>query len=230
MKNFETLKTPRREFIGSLVAGAAAFGLSSVATPLEATASRQYAVSSDPDQWFDQIKGKHRAVYDVPKPHGPFPFAWSRVFLLTNEKTGTPASDCSVVVVLRHDAIAFALPSPLWEKYKLGEFFKIMDPKTNAPSIRNPYWQPKPGDFVFPAIGQVAIGINELQADGVMFCACELAVMVQSAAIAAGMKKDPEEVRKEWMASMLPGIQPVPSGIWALGRAQEHGCAFIFTG
>jgi len=28
----------------------------------------------------------------------------------------------------------------------------------------------------------------------------------------------------------LPGIQPVPSGVWAIGRAQEHGCAYCFAG
>jgi len=229
MKTDKKLKTPRREFLGTLATGAAAFGLASIASPIETSAASQVALTADPDEWFNQIQGKHRAVYDVPQPHAIYPFAWARVFLLTNEKTGTPAKDCNVVMVLRHNAIAYSLQSSMWEKYKLGEFYKIMDPKTNAPSLRNPFAQAKPGDFVVPAIGQVAIGINELQADGVMFCACELAIMVQSAVVAASMKKDPEEVRKEWMAAVLPAIQLVPSGIWALGRAQEHGCGFIYT-
>jgi intracellular sulfur oxidation DsrE/DsrF family protein len=53
---------------------------------------------------------------------------------------------------------------------------------------------------------------------------------VYSTALAQGMKQNPEEVKKDWMAGLLPGIQVVPSGVWALGRAQEKGCAYIFAG
>src|SRR5580704_11762540 len=38
----------------------------------------------DPDAWFGQLKGKHRMILDVPRPHEVFPFVWPRVFLLTN--------------------------------------------------------------------------------------------------------------------------------------------------
>jgi hypothetical protein len=44
------------------------------------------------------------------------------------------------------------------------------------------------------------------------------------------MNLKPEEVLQEWQANLIPGIQPVPSGVWALGRAQEHKCAYIFAG
>jgi intracellular sulfur oxidation DsrE/DsrF family protein len=63
-----------------------------------------------------------------------------------------------------------------------------------------------------------------------MFCVCEAAISVYSASIAAGMKADAAEVRKDWVAGLLPGIQPVPSGVWALGRAQQKGCGYIFAG
>jgi intracellular sulfur oxidation DsrE/DsrF family protein len=39
-----------------------------------------------------------------------------------------------------------------------------------------------------------------------------------------------EDVMNEWKANLIPGIQIVPSGVWALGRAQEHGCQYIFAG
>jgi len=29
---------------------------------------------------------------------------------------------------------------------------------------------------------------------------------------------------------VLPGIEVVPSGVWAVGRAQEHHCAYCFAG
>jgi len=69
-----------------------------------------------------------------------------------------------------------------------------------------------------------------LQNDGVMFCVCDMAMTVFSAVVAKGMNMDAAAVKKEWVAGVLPGIQVVPSGVWAVGRAQEHGCAYCFAG
>lgn len=44
------------------------------------------------------------------------------------------------------------------------------------------------------------------------------------------MNLDASEVRKDFMSGILPGIQAVPSGVWALGRAQNKGCGYIFAG
>jgi intracellular sulfur oxidation DsrE/DsrF family protein len=59
---------------------------------------------------------------------------------------------------------------------------------------------------------------------------CDAAMTVYSAAVAQAMGKDAAAVRKEWDAALLPGMSLVPSGVWALGRAQEKGCAYIFAG
>ncbi|HVZ55928.1 MAG TPA: twin-arginine translocation signal domain-containing protein [Chitinophagaceae bacterium] len=223
--------TSRRGFLGSLAAGTAALGLSTLGTPALAGAAPQaQTLPDDPDAWFGRIKGKHRVIFDTPAPKEIFPFAWPKVYLMTNEKTGTPNKDCSVVVVLRHEAIPYAMESRLWEKYKFGEMFKITDPKTKAPSIRNPFWKPGPDDYKIPGIGPVAIGINDLQDQGVMFCVCDMAMTVMSAAAAQGMNLDAAEVKKDWVSGLLPGIPPMPSGVWAVGRAQEHGCSYVFVG
>ena len=222
---------PRRQFLGTVVSGVAALGLSSVISPLTANAGNDFSNGTgDPDEWFKQIKGKHRIVFDVPKANEIFPFAWPRIFLATNGATGTVEKDCSVVVVLRHTAIPFAMEDRLWAKYNFGEVFKINDPKTNKPSIRNPFWKPNQGDFKVPGLGAVPIGINELQDSGVLFCACNMAVIVYSAAIADAMKLDAEEVKKDWLSGILPGVQVMPAGIWAINRAQEKGCSYCFAG
>jgi intracellular sulfur oxidation DsrE/DsrF family protein len=157
---------------------------------------------------------------------------------MTNEATGTPSKENTVVVILRHNAIPYAFEDRLWAKYNFGEVFKASeigpafkaaDYKTAA-SVRNPFWKPKMGDFQVPGIGSVAIGINDLQEQGVMFCVCNAAITVYSTAISQGMNMSPEEVKKDWLAGLLPGIQVVPSGVWAVGRAQEHGCAYCFAG
>ncbi len=230
--------TQRRGFLGALATGAAAIGLAAFASPLKLNAEPldpEPVITPSPsvhpaDLWFDGIKGLHRVVYDATRPHEVMPFAWPRVFLMTNDATGTPETDCGVVVVLRHDAIPYAFEDRLWATYKLGELFKADDPKTKAAAVRNPFWKPAKGDFQIPGIGEVQIGINELQASGVMFCVCDAAMTVYSAVAAQGMGKEAAEVKKEWLAGVLPGIQVVPSGVWALGRAQEHGCKYIFAG
>lgn len=229
-KSTEHQSSPRRKFLGNLVAGAAAFGLAGVTSPFTAVAANPDKFADDADMWFSKIKGKHRIAFDVPHANGIFPFAWPKVFLLTNEKTGTPAKDCNAVVIFRHTAIGYAMQNGLWEKYKFGEMFKADDPMTKAAATRNPFWEPKHGDFKVPGLGPVDIGINDLQKDGVMFCVCDMALTVFSAGAAEGMNLKAEDVKKEWVAGLLPGIQLVPSGVWAIGRAQEHGCAYCFAG
>lgn len=222
--------TDRRGFLGSIATGAATFGLAGLAAPLDLHAEEPGTGADDPEEMFKKIKGKRRIVFDSPQPHEIFPFAWPRVFLLTNEATGSPEKDCGVVVVLRHDSIPYAFEDRLWEKYKFGEMFKANDPETKAPATRNPFWKPKPGAFKVPGIGEVAIGINQLQDSGVLFCVCGAAITVYSAVAASKMEKDAAEIKKDWESGLLPGITVVPSGVWALGRAQEKGCGYVFAG
>jgi intracellular sulfur oxidation DsrE/DsrF family protein len=166
------------------------------------------------------------------------PFAWPKVFLLTNAATGTPEADCGVVVVMRHEGIPYAFQDKMWEKYNFAEFFKAADPgpaftaadAATATKTRNPFWNTKHGDFQLPGFGAVDIGIKDLQASGVMFCVCNAAMTVFSAIAAQQKGMKPEEVMKEWKENLIPGVQVVPSGVWALGRAQEHKCAYIFAG
>lgn len=226
----DTGGTTRRRFLTSLAVGAGAVGVASL--PLgfarEANAEAPVMAPDDPDALFNAINGKRRAVFDVMEPHGSFPFIGPRVFLLTNAATGTPSKDVSIVVVLRHEAVPFALNSDLWAKYKLGQALKFDDPATNAPATRNVFSKPGPTDFVVPPFGRLAIGIEELQGDGVMFVACDAALSVFSAAVAAQTNQDQKAVKQEFLASLVPGVHPVPSGVWALGRAQQHGCAYCF--
>lgn len=239
-------RSPRRNFLSKLASGAAMLGLATFAAPLRVAAEStgdQKPVpkpgdKSEADLWFDKVKGSHRVVYDATQPHEVMPFAWSRVFLLTNESTGTPPSDCGVVLVLRHSAICYAMKDEMWAKYGLdavmkatdhGPAFQAADAAT-ATKTRNIFWSDKPGDFKLPGFGVVDIGIKSLMASGVMICVCDAAMTVYSAAVAGHIGQDPAAVLKDWKDHLIPGIQPVPSGVWALGRAQEHKCAYIFAG
>lgn len=218
----------RRDFLGKVTGAAALIGVASLVNPAKASDSiRPFSGNADdPEEWFKGVKGKHRLVFDCTEPKQIFPFAWPKIYMMTNAATGAPQTDCTAVVVLRHDAIPFALQDSMWAKYKLGEMFKIDDPQTKAAALRNPFWKPKADDFSAPGIGVVQLGIPQLQTEGIMFCACGMAITVYSAVAAGNTKQDPATVKKEWMDNLIAGIPAMPSGVWAVGRAQEHGCGY----
>src|SRR5690242_17629408 len=88
--------TKRRGFIGTIAAGAAALGLSTLASPFKLDAQQQKAAPPakkapgmptpmhPADAWFNKVKGTHRVVYDCTQPHEIMPFAWPAIFLMTN--------------------------------------------------------------------------------------------------------------------------------------------------
>ncbi len=221
----EAIPASRRKFLGTM---ATAVGLSGLQPLMAGTLpeERFNASLNDADEWFKKVKGSHRIVYDAPEPHHGFPVIWAWAYYLTNNQTGTTDDDMTAVVVLRHNAIPFAMNDELWAKYKLGDTFGVNDNSTQMSAMRNPYYQPKEGDFPMPQIQ----GIKDMQDRGAMFCVCDLAIQVYSSGVAQAMELDPETVKNEWISGLLPGIQLVPSGVWALGRAQEKGCGYIYAG
>jgi intracellular sulfur oxidation DsrE/DsrF family protein len=216
----------RRDFIGKVTGAAALMGVASLVNPARANEGSNVfsGAAADPDAWFNGVKGKHRMVFDCTEPKEIFPFAWPKIYMLTNAATG--GADATAVVVLRHAAMCFAIQDSLWAKYKFGDIFKVTDPQTKASALRNPFWKPKPDDFSAPGIGVVNLAIPELQTEGIMFCACEMAITVYSAVIAGMTKQENATVKKEFLDNLIPGIPAMPSGVWAVGRAQEHGCGY----
>jgi hypothetical protein len=231
--------THRRGFIGTVASSAAALSLGTLFAPFSASAEKNFKQQADDaDAWFAKIKGKHRIVFDCTEPNGIFPFAWPRIFLMTNGATGTPEKDCNAVVILRHNAICYGMQDSLWAKYKFAEMFKVPNlgpgfqaaDAATATATRNPFWNTKSGDFVMPVYGPVPIGYKDLQASGVMFCICDAAITVYSGVVAMQTKGNAADIKKEWIDGLLPGVQVVPAGVWAVGRAQEHQCAYCFAG
>ncbi len=228
MPELTSFTTHRRGFLGRLAAGAAALGFGGVVSPLRAAQPRSQEVSANPEfeAWLNKITGKHKMIFDVPEPNKGFAFAWARVFLnTTNEAYGTTDAENSVVVVLRHSGIPFAMKDSMWAKYPFGEVFKITDPKTQAPAVRNPVANMQPGDF---PIG--GVGIDELLAKGALVGVCSIALTLNAGMIAKKLGTDGAAVKQEWVASLFPGVQIVPSGVIAVNRAQEKGCAYCFAG
>jgi intracellular sulfur oxidation DsrE/DsrF family protein len=220
--------TPRRGFLGRLAAASLAFGLG--ATPERLRAERTSSVgdlaSPDDEHWLERVKGKHRQVFDAVSPNDGMSLIWSMVFLDTNKASaGLKDENLNAVVVLRHGAIPIAFTDPIWSKYKLGEGFGVKDPATKAPAERNPFFHPRDGDLPFPGAA-----IEHLLGRGVIFGVCNVALTVYSGmrADAIGVPKD--EAKQEWIAGLVPGMTIVPAGVWAVNRAQEHGCSYCYAG
>ncbi len=198
-----------------------------IASPLalEAKVDPDQQDTSGLEAWFDKIKGKHKIVFDSMTENEGHQVVFAYTFMTTNNKTGTLDQELSALVVLRNKAIPLAMDDASWKKYKLGKMFKIIDMAYNATAERNLYWDPKEGEMPEPGMS-----IKALQARGVLFCVCETALTLMSKQYARSKSLDPAEVKKEWIAGLIPGIQLVPSGVWAIDRAQEHGCSYCSAG
>lgn len=214
----------RRSFVGKLAGAAAGLGsLSLIQNSIQAAPAK---LVNDAEAWMKKGKGAHRIVYDASEPHNGMPIIWAWVYYLTNNETNVADKDMTAMVVLRHNAIPFALHDSQWAKYNLGEVFKVTDATTGKPAVRNPFYTPGPGDFPSPAIE----GIQKLQSRGAMFCVCNMALKVYSGIVAKAGNLNPEVVYGDWLGAVYKDIQVVPSGVWAIGRAQENKFAYCYAG
>jgi hypothetical protein len=206
---------PRRGFFRRF-GGAVALGLATFAPkPLYAQTK---AEDVDSANWPGTLPGRHRQLVDAFAMNDGFPLAFAWTFLVPNKSA-------TAVVVLRHGAFPIALDHAMWEKYKIGESFKITDPETKAPAVKNPFLRPKPGVLLSDDFA-----IDRLVARGVVFGACNMALQVQSKMLAGNANVTAEEAAKEWAANVVAGITIIPSGTWGVNRAQEAGCTYCAGG
>lgn len=214
----------RRGFLGSIAATAAALGLGQLVPRSVSAQPGDVQAGGDPayEAWLNKITGRHKIVFDTPEPNSGFPVVFPRVWLdTTNATYGTTDAQNSAVVILRHEAIAYALQDSMWSKYKLGEVLKVND--GSSPATHNPWIKPLP----VPLPGT---GIEALLSKGVLFGACNVALTVFSANVAQGMKLDAATVKADFVRNLIPGIQVAPSGVLAVSGTQEKGCHYCFAG
>jgi hypothetical protein len=204
--------TPRREFFAQ-AGGAVALGLAAfAATPLHA---------QEPSRdWPGTLKGRYRQVVDGYEANSGFPLTFVHTFMTPNDPADTTA-----VLVLRAGAFVIALNDAMWQKYKVGESFKINDPETKAPAVKNPFYKPKPGVLLVDDMA-----LDRLLARGAVVGACNVALMGQSKLLAGNAGVSAEAAAKEWAANIIPGVTIIPSGTWGVNRAQVAGCTYCSGG
>lgn len=216
--------TARRGFLVRLAGGIAALGAGwSTARAERIPGAEPFLHGDDPDAWTARITGKHRQVVDAVSANSGFAAAYAANFADGYKTTHKLADrDITPVIVFRHMAMPLALQDPLWAKYHIGEFLQVNDPRTNAPATRNIF---RDNIALHPGLTY-----EKMMQDGAVILACNLALSVLSSMTAPKAGVTPDEAKKEWQAGLIPGVVPVPSGVYAVSRAQEHECTYCFGG
>jgi len=160
------------------------------------------------DSWVQRLTAKHKAVFDSPEIQGGVAIyqaqLWASGF---KEMYNLADSDTQAVLVLRHAAVPMVFNDAMWTKYQIGKLRKVKDDH-DAWATVNPYTKM----------------LADAHDKGWIILGCNLAAMGVSATIARENKLDVESVRKEIRSNLVPGALLMPSGIFAVHRAQEAGC------
>jgi hypothetical protein len=219
----------RRSFLG--LAGAGALAAASSPLLAEPTGRRSGVRSGTVTDtwdvsWMDRVKGKHKVVFDSPEVSdgaGLFrAIMWADQL---KEVYGTPRSDVSSVLVLRHAAIPLAMNDAYWSRFNVGRQVKMKDPSTKRWFTTNPLsttpagMPPKFAAYNAPAF----------LADGGIILACGLALQQIVGQFAKADKLSHEDAEKKARENMLPGVILQPSGVFAVLSAQEAGCSYIMA-
>ncbi|HEU5218397.1 MAG TPA: hypothetical protein VFU23_07050 [Gemmatimonadales bacterium] len=220
--------TARRGFLARLAGTAAAVGIgSSLPRPLSATRVQ----ASPNDAWLDKQTGAHRCLFDFPNHAGGLPLLHMFNYLNTyNSAYGTKPGEVNAIGTLyfvgETSSIPLAFNDAMWEKYKLGAYLKLTDPKTSAPSTRNMFNAPLAGDPVLFNGAFAAASIANLQKMGATFLLCNNALGLLVGQLAQQSGGTPAAVGAELKANVLPGVMLVPAMVIAIEKAQSKGIAY----
>jgi len=212
----------RREFLTQV--GLAAAAIAFDAEELSAASATNEESPWD-TSWLDRLAAaQYRVVFNASDIADGAAMDYASAFFdHFHEAHGTNDAQTRPVIVFRRLGTVMALNDMLWEKYSIGEDRKVNDPATHAPAKRNVFWKAAPGASAEAASAK----IETLHSRGMISLVCNIAAMNVGYSLAQKSGRDVEEVRREVKANLVPGAILVPSGIYALIRAQNAGCAYM---
>lgn len=169
--------------------------------------------------WLDQLKGLHKQVYDLGSldlATDPRPLRFVRNFLDTfRDVYHLESPNINTAVGISGPAFPMNASDRLWQKYRLGERSKIMDPVTKQPAVRNIF------------LDGNDVSVKALQARGTVFWQCNVALGVVTQQLADAMHMPVAEVRADLIAGLNPGVRLVPSHVMALALVQERDFTYM---
>lgn len=224
----------RRSFVSRLGAGLAAFAAASTsasAYPAQAPSpSRWQPARHAEDDWFDKIPGKHRMILDTVSAQGvgdALHFA-SNIYETSTSGYGLRNADVAVVICLRHAATAFGYNDAIWAKYGplISQRAKFTDPKNHGPALVNVFNSTEYRGL----LSNGPTTFDALIKEGIHFAVCDHSTHGYAAGLAQKNEGNPEATYKELTSNLLGNSHMVPSGIVAIGHAQERGYAYAYCG
>jgi len=146
---------------------------------------------------------------------------------------GFAPDQVQVVCALNGPANLFNYDDYVWQKYRIGEFVKVNDPKTGEPALRNVFYPSSAGssmkypsdDPSSPDSAYQDFSVQGLQAHGVKFLSCHTSIEEAARAIIKqlNLPAQPEDVAKDMQAHVHPGVILVPALAAALAVLQSEG-------
>ena len=220
-KKFFESPVARRLFLARVGAGVGMFGATlgtASAAGTQSTPQTPWAPTRhEQDEWYDQIPGKHRLVFDTTSPESmEAALRFSNTFFEANKSGyGLQDADLAVLVVARHKSTVFGFNDAMWAKYGVElskDANNFVDPKTKEAAIVNVYATQG---------GQM----NGLLKRGVHIPICQMATRRIAGILARATGGKADEVLAELSANLVTNGHLVAAGIVAVNRAQEHGYA-----
>jgi len=141
---------------------------------------------------------------------------------------GIAPASIKVVAALHGPANLLNFSDAMWEKYPLGQFAQLNDPKTGKPATRNLYLH-KTGNTATDLNDRSSIyqdwTIEALQQRGMQMLSCHNATeeAVRAMVTQASLKADPEEIVHDLQANTVPGVLIVPAMVSAISLLQSEG-------
>lgn len=221
------MTTPRRKFLGWLGASSVLAASTSVLKAGKLDAQTAKPVDDKWDMsWTDRLKGKYKAVFDCPQTgEGAAVFRACIWRDQHKEVYGTPLTDTSPVLVVRHQAMALVMNDEYWRRFGIGETENMTDPVTDNSYARNPV---RAADAKASG-ARSRYNLTDFMADGGIVLACNLAFRTPVSKFQRADKLSSADANKLAREHLVPGVVLQPSGIFAVLRAQELGCNYVLA-
>jgi hypothetical protein len=153
---------------------------------------------------------------------------------------GVPVDQFKIICGLHGPANLLAYDDYVWEKYRIGAWLQINDPRTREPAVRNPYYLSNlAGDAAHitssmdPSAETSPLqdaSMQGLQRRGARFLSCHTALEEQVRQLIRHytLSEAPETIVRDMLAHTVPGVLVVVSMVSAIALLQcEGGYSYV---
>jgi hypothetical protein len=235
----------RRGFIARILgaaAGVVSVGAAAQTNAVQAQTNKAAAPNNGPDSWISEVKGTHRCLFDFPQHKNGVPLLHILNYLNTYKEAyksapGSVGAVGTLYAIGSQSSIPLAFNDAMWAKYGLGDYTGMKD-SSGKGYTRNVLYRPTTNDahlliqaFQTPNIPELleavpGIGIENLQKMGTKFLMCANAFGAWTLELQARGKGKADDLQKDLMANLLPGISVVPAMVIAIEKAQAAGIRY----